>query len=240
MRRPLLLDAFCCQGGASRGYVDAGWRVVGVDKDFQPHYPFPFLQMDALEALRMLNAGGWLMFSQTDNAPTFVSLVDFDSVHASPPCQARTKAQKIQGNDHPNLIAPTRELLEATGLPYVIENVVPEDAETDPDPLIDPVMLCGAMFGRETYRHRLFETNWDLHVPEHPEHVAPNTKMGRPPRPGEYMHIVGNFSGADRAREIMGMPWATRDGLREAIPPAYTEYIGRQLIQQIDVLEAAA
>ena len=205
--RPKLLDLFCCQGGAGTGYAEAGFDVVGVDIDPQPRYPFEFHQADAIEYARAHGK-------------------EFDAIHASPPCQAHTNAQKIMGNDHPDLIEPTRELLLVLGKPFVIENVPLA-------PLIDPVELCGAMFGLETYRHRLFETNWELTAPEHPAHVARTTKMGRPPKPGEYMHVVGNFSGVDRGREVMGMPWANRDGLREAIPPTYTQHIGEQLLNQI-------
>lgn len=211
MSAPRLLDLFCCQGGAAKGYADAGFDVVGVDIAPQPRYPYPFHQRDAIEFARIHGS-------------------HFDVVHSSPPCQAHTNAQKLMGNDHPDLIAPTREVLIGLGKPFVIENVPGA-------PLIDPVELCGAMFGLETYRHRLFETNWCLTPPAHPEHVARTTKMGRPPRSGEFMHVVGNFSGVDRARGVMGMPWANRDGLREAIPPAYTEFIGRQLM---DVLAVTA
>lgn len=221
-----LLDLYCCQGGASRGYADAGYTVVGVDMDPQPRYPFPFLQMDALEALRALLRGEWLTFTRPDGVPVFGNLDTIGAIHASPPCQAHTKAWKINKREHPKLIAPTRELLIETGKPYVIENV--EEAR---DELIDPVMLCGETFELETYRHRLFETNWPMWTHEHLPHLARTTKMGRAYVPGEYMHIVGNFSGVDHARRIMGMPWANRDGLREAIPPAYTEFIGRQMLQ---------
>lgn len=219
MSRPRLLDLFCCQGGASRGYVDAGFEVVGVDIDPQPRYPYKFVQADAIQ-----------FFS--NHAHTF------QAWHASPPCQAHTNAQKIQGRAHLDLIPPTRRMFEEANayrarngfvpVPYVIENV-------PGSPLIDPVELCGAMFGLETYRHRLFETNWDLAAPDHPEHVARTTKMGRAPVDGEYMHIVGNFSGVEKGRAVMGMPWASRDGLREAIPPAYTEHIGRQLLAHLGV-----
>lgn len=202
-----LLDLFCCEGGASTGYAQAGFEVVGVDIAPQPRYPFEFHQADALYYLMAHGA-------------------EFDAVHASPPCQAHTRAQKIQGNEHPDLLAPTRFVLELWGGPYVIENVPGA-------PLIEPVELCGSMFGLSTYRHRLFETNWDLAVPEHPAHVARTTKMGRAPVEGEFMHIVGNFSGVDKGREVMEMPWASRDGLREAIPPAYTRWIGAQLMEQI-------
>lgn len=204
---PRLLDLFCGQGGASAGYVAAGFEVVGVDIDPQPRYPYEFHQGDALKYL----LEHWQ---------------EFDSFHASPPCQAWTNCQKIMGNEHPDFISATRAAFGLIGRPYVIENVPGA-------PLIEPVELCGAMFGLETYRHRLFESNVLLVAPEHPKHVARMTKMGRAPVPGEFMHIVGNFSGVDRGREVMGMAWATRDGLREAIPPAYSAWIGRQLLAHI-------
>lgn len=196
------------------GYVRAGFRVVGVDREPQPRYPFAFWCRDALFFLARFGRF-------------------FDAIHASPPCQAFTNAQKLQGNEHPNLIEPVRELLIELGKPYIIENVPGA-------PLDDPVELCGAMFGLGTYRHRLFETNWELAAPEHPEHTVRTTKMGRAPVEGEYMHIVGNFSGVARAREVMDMPWATRDGLREAIPPAYTEHIGGQLRAHLDNVRSVA
>lgn len=219
MSRPLLLDLFCCQGGASRGYVDAGFDVIGVDIAPQPRYPYDLIVGDAITVLRSLLSG------KVDPVVGY-ALDDIDAIHASPPCQAHTRAQKIRGNRHVDLVDVTRELLAQTGRPYVIENVPGA-------PLFDAVELCGGMFGLETYRHRLFETNWPLRVPSHPEHVARTTKMGRRPVDGEYMHIVGNFSGVDRARRVMNMPWASRDGLREAIPPAYTEYIGRQMMAHV-------
>jgi DNA (cytosine-5)-methyltransferase 1 len=204
-----LLDLFCCQGGAAEGYRRAGFTdIVGVDIVMQPRYPFQFVLHDALDYLRR-------------------HAHEFDAIHASPPCQKFTNAQKIMRREHPDLIAPVRELLDELGKLYVIENVPAA-------PLLDPVELCGAMFpGLATYRHRLFETNWPLTAPAHPEHRFKTTKMGRPPRPGEFMHVVGNFSGVTRARAAMGIDWMSRDGLREAIPPAYTEFIGQQLLAHI-------
>jgi DNA (cytosine-5)-methyltransferase 1 len=200
-----LLDLFCCQGGASVGYARAGFDVVGVDIDPQHRYPFEFHQADALK----------FVLEHHD---------EFDAFHASPPCQAHTNAQRIQGNDHPDFIPATRAVFELIGKPWVIENVPGA-------PLRNPVILCGPMFGLQTYRHRLFESSVPLTAPEHRSHDVPTTKMGRTPHPDEYMHVVGNFSGVARARDVMGMPWANRDGLREAIPPAYSEWIGSQLMK---------
>lgn len=213
--RPRALDLFCREGGVSMGLYLAGFDVVGVDIERFARYPFPFFQADAIAFVERFGAA-------------------FDFIWASPPCQAYSETQKLQGNEHPDLITPLRPLLEATGRPYVIENVKGA-------PLVEPVMLCGAMFpGLRTYRHRLFETNWGLHQPNHPEHVAPQTKMGRPPKDGEFIHVVGNFSGADAGRDAMGMPWATRDGLREAIPPEYAEWIGAQFLIREEALRDAA
>lgn len=204
MSKPRLLDLFCCQGGASVGYEAAGFEVVGVDIDPQPRYPLDFHQADALK---------WALEHHDE----------FDAFHASPPCQAWTNAQRIQGNDHEDFIAATRSLFKLIGKPWVIENV-------PGSPLRDPIMLCGPMFGLETYRHRLFESNLPIFAPLHQPHTVRNTKMGRAPEPDTYMQIVGNFTNVDKAREVMAMPWANRDGLREAIPPAYSEWVGRQII----------
>lgn len=213
-----VLDAFCCQGGAGMGYYLAGFDVLGVDKDPQPRYPFRFVQADAVEFIARHGRG-------------------FDFVHASPPCQAQSLTWKINKREHPRLIAPTRVALESTGRPWVIENVM--EARDD---LRDPVTLCGAAFGLRTYRHRCFEPGGGLTItpPPHPEHTAPNAKMGRPVAEGEFMHVVGNFSNVPLARSeaVMGMPWATRDGLREAIPPAYTRLIGRQAARQLHAAPA--
>jgi DNA (cytosine-5)-methyltransferase 1 len=208
--KPVHLDLFCCQGGASAGYEREGFAVLGVDVDPQPRYPFAFVQADAVEFLARY---GHL----------------FDSVSASPPCQAFTMAQRIQGNEHPDFITPTRKLLVELGRPWAMENVPGA-------PLEFPVTLCGAMFGLHTYRHRLFETGggFTFTAPEHPEHKAKNVKMGRPLRPGDFYHAVGNFTGVDYVRRDLDMPWATRDGLRECIPPAYSAYIGRQLLSLLN------
>lgn len=193
------------------GYHRAGFEVVGVDIDSQPRYPFEFHRADALE----------------------FPLAGFDAIHASPPCQQHTKAQKLQGNAHPDLIVPVRQLLKQAGVPYVIENVPGA-------PLENPVMLCGTMFGLRLYRHRLFETNFPFTAPLHGQHWLRQVKMGRPPGPQDILQPVGNFSGVQEARYAMEMPWASQAGLREAIPPAYTEYIGGQLMAAIEEARDAA
>ncbi|MET7823114.1 SAM-dependent methyltransferase [Streptomyces sp. NPDC005386] len=203
-RRPRLLDLFCCQGGAGKGYTDAGFDVTGVDQDPQPRYPYAFVQADAIAFVLAHGA-------------------EFDFIHASPPCQFDSDCQRIQGNTHPDLIAPTRAALEATGRPWVIENVggaLPK--------LAAPVLLCGPMFNLATYRHRFFEAGGGFTLPQpgHAEHRVPQAKMGRPIPPGHYGQFVGNFSGVDHARHVMGVPWMSRDGIRECIPPAYARWVG--------------
>ncbi|MFT9665740.1 DNA cytosine methyltransferase [Streptomyces rhizosphaericola] len=203
-----VLDLFCCQGGASMGYHRAGFDVTGIDLAPQPRYPFRFIQADAIDYVREHGA-------------------EFDFIHASPPCQRYSRAQKIQHREHPDLIAPTRAALEATGRPWVIENV--EEAHRE---LRTQVTLCAAAFGMRTYRHRLFETGgtFAFTPPHHPAHWAPLTKMGRPRAAGHFAHYVGNFSGVQEARTDMGVPWMNRDGIRECIPPAYTHHIATALL----------
>ncbi|MEU9960539.1 SAM-dependent methyltransferase [Streptomyces sp. NPDC050982] len=218
-RRPRLLDLFCKQGGAAKGYDDSGFDVTGVDKDLQPRYPFRFVQADAIAFV--LEHG-----------------TEFDFIHASPPCQFDSDCQRIRGNAHPDLIAPTRAALEATGRPWVMENVggaVPK--------LREPVMLCGPMVHLATYRHRFFETGggFTLVQPDHPEHTVPQAKMGRPIPPGWYGQFVGHFSGVPHARRVMNVPWMNRDGISECIPPAYAEHIGRAALTTLaPVLGVAA
>jgi DNA (cytosine-5)-methyltransferase 1 len=215
--RPRMLVCFCCQGGEAMGYHRAGWDVEGVDINPQPRFPFKFHQADAIEFVK-------------EHGHKYAAIV------GGPPCQAHTKAQRIQKREHPRLIAPFRQVLIASGKPYVIENV--EEAR---DELVDPQMLCGTQFGLKTDRHRLFETNWPLVVPEHHggTHFGQHTKMGRPWKPGTLYQAIGNFSGVEFVRQDLDVPWMNRDGIRECIPPVYAEYIGRQLLAHLTERVAA-
>lgn len=204
-----ILDAYCCQGGASAGYVTAGFEIVGVDLNPQSRYPYAFKKSDAVKFI--LEYGH-----------------EFDAIHASPPCQRFSKAQRIQGRKHPDLISATRDACRAIGVPYVIENV--EDARNE---LINPAMLCGQFFNLHTYRHRLFETSFPIEVPFHFAHPNRTIKMGRAVQPGDYYHAVGNFSGVPYIRKDMGVPWMNRDGIRECIPPLYAAFIGQQLAKHL-------
>jgi DNA (cytosine-5)-methyltransferase 1 len=202
--RPRLLDLFCCAGGAAMGYAQAGFDVVGVDLNPQPRYPFAFIQHDAMTLDRRF-------------------LRSFDAIHASPPCQAYTKAQRLRHREHPDLVKPVRDMLLAADVPFVIENV-------PGSPLRNPYTLCGGMFPElRVYRHRWFECSFPVWCMGHRPHAAPQVKMGRRVAEGEFIQVVGNFSGVEYARRAMGIDWMTRDELREAIPPAFTKHIGEQL-----------
>jgi DNA (cytosine-5)-methyltransferase 1 len=203
--KPWLLDLYCGAGGAAMGYYRAGFEIVGVDIAPQPHYPFRFIKADAIEYLRIYGHR-------------------FDCIHASPPCQRFSKTQRIYNLDHPDLIQLTRSAMPK--VPYVIENVPGA-------PLIKPVTLCGHFFKLGTYRHRLFESNVTLTPPPHQKHDRPLAKMGRAPRNSEMMHVVGHFSDINRASRAMGIWWMTRSEITQAIPPAYTEFIGKQLMVQL-------
>lgn len=209
--KPRLLDLFCGAGGCSRGYADAGFEVVGVDIEPQPNYPYEFRRDDALEFLR----------------ESLYAIDYYDAIHASPPCQAYSRTDKLNATQHPDLIAETRDLLRATGLPYVIENVKGA-------PLENPQLLEGQMFGLNTHRPRLFETSWGYEAPLLRPPPPRQTKMGRKTKPGEAMQVVGNFTGMEDAQRAMGIDWMSRKELAQAIPPAYTEHIGSYLMAHLE------
>jgi DNA (cytosine-5)-methyltransferase 1 len=216
-RKPRLLDLFCCAGGAGVGYSQVGFEVVGVDIKPQPNYPLPFIQADALTL-----------------DPEFVAL--FDAVHASPPCQSYSDLAKRNGNadEWPRLIEPVRAMLIRSGLPYVIENV--EGA-----PLISPVVLCGTMFPElRVLRHRLFEANFEIVPPLHGAHPKVHTfdrrksHFGKTNEWSDFVQVTGGGNCTlAAASQAMGIDWMTKGEINEAIPPAYTRFIGRQLLRHL-------
>ncbi len=199
-----MLDLFCGAGGCAVGYHRAGFDVTGVDIAPQPRYPFPFVQADALEYVAAHGR-------------------EFDVIHASPPCQAYSRTQRIHGKEYPDLLAATRRALEATGRPWVIENV--EEAP------LGGIVLCGTFFGLKVLRHRRFESSELLLCGYQCRHPKDNrcVQVGRPICAGQFVTVAGNISGVKLAGKAMGIDWMIRRELTQAIPPAYTEFIGRQL-----------
>lgn len=212
--RPRLLDLFCGAGGAAMGYHRAGWEVVGVDIEPQPHYPFKFWQGNALD---------WEYFGS------------FDAVHASPPCQEFTVYRNARPGAEPrwpNLIPQTRELLQRSGLPWVMENVPGA-------PMVNPIRLCGTSFGIPVRRHRLFESSFSMmSVPCDHARFTERRFPGSSNRPnGRTVCNVGEYRVPLAVqKECMEVDWdVTLHELSEAIPPCYTEHIGKQLIEALAV-----
>lgn len=225
-----LLDLFCGAGGAAVGYHRAGFtEIVGVDIKPQPHYPFTFVQADALEFVKSFGAG-------------------FDVIHASPPCQAYSYGRNynhlayVKRRAHLEMIEPTRKCLLKIGRAYVIENV---QGASRAMKFTMTLTLCGTSFGLRVQRHRLFESNYLLMLPQSPCRHAPmdirvrrkrcdyllayrdvvtakGVKVRRPP-----------FCPVSEGRKAMGIDWMTSAELGEAIPPAYTEFIGRQVLAHL-------
>ncbi|KKN60900.1 hypothetical protein LCGC14_0527710 [marine sediment metagenome] len=223
--KPKLLDLFCKAGGASVGYARAGFEVEGVDIEPQPNYPFKFYQADAL---------------------TF-PLEGYDAYAASPPCQddsIATQKWKNRGYVYPQLIEPTRQMLIKTGKPYAIENVTGAKRR-----LNNPILLCGLTFGLKVVRHRWFEVEPFILSPGHSSRqchgavtrqIAINDPAGHgmPGHTYRALTVAGHGGNSQSFRwqdwkEAMGIDWMTKQELTQAIPPAYTEYIGKYLIQAL-------
>ena len=206
--RPVLLDLYCGAGGAAMGYHRAGFEIVGVDIAAQRHYPFHFIQADALA----------------------FDLAGFDAIHASPPCQGYSRTRHLPwlaGSEYPLLIDATRARLQQAGVPYVIENVEDSPLERRPTLFgIHGVLLCGTMFDLPIYRHRPFESNVILRQPAHRPHahtIAAGRMFGRG---GD----ISTWERTIRMTQVMGCEWMTQKECGQAIPPAYTQHIGADLI----------
>jgi DNA (cytosine-5)-methyltransferase 1 len=208
-----LLDLFCGAGGASMGYFNAGFDVVGIDNKAHKDYPFVMVVADVM-----------------DLTPDY--LQQFDLIHASPPCQPFTSLMKLahaQGKqtNKPDLLEPTRRLLRSSGVNYIIENVPGA-------PLINPVQLCGSSFNLKVRRHRLFESYLKFKGSEC-DHKAQGRPIGVYGSMKDEIPNGGKTAiNVDEARNAMGINWAMKWGdLVEAIPPIYTEYLGKQALEQL-------
>ncbi|MDP2660855.1 MAG: hypothetical protein Q8R28_09010 [Dehalococcoidia bacterium] len=209
---PRILDLCCCAGGASVGLARAGWTVTGVDVEPQPHYPFRFLQGDAMN----------------------VDLAGYDAYWASPPCQRSSRCAHIPGRDmsaYPDLIGPLRERLIKTGKPFVIENV-------PGSPLENYLVLCGSMFGLKLRRHRWFECHPPLYFsPASCNHSGRSKPPGKGRSLGYYFAnaetnviVAGHLFNLRAGSSAMGINWMNCDEMAEAVPPVYAEYIGKHLL----------
>lgn len=209
-----LLDLYCSAGGAAMGYHRAGFEVIGVDKEPQPRYPFEFHQADALEYLAE-------------------HYREYDIIHASPPCQKYSRITRIiSKKKHPDLLPATINALEATGKPYIVENV--EGA-----PMENYFMLCGTMFGLKVFRHRLFVTKPTIFMSpmscNHYDRSSNGGRNGDQRHPeAQFITVTGSVHPISKARRAMGIDWMNRYELTQAIPPPYTEWIGRQMLSILE------
>ena len=225
-RKYKLLDLFCCAGGCAKGYYDAGFEVVGVDIVDRPNYPYEFIKADALEILKDIE---------------FIN--QFDAIHASPPCQCYSKLKYLSGDvekwekEHVDLVAQTRELLIKTGKPYIIENV-------EGSPLINPIKLCGSQFeNMYTQRPRLFESNMPLRNPSNPVVRHKTLNLGQGFAEDGYITVAGTRppKGMNEVQAKLyygfalgGIDWMSLEELTQAIPPVYTHFLGKQIIDLLD------
>ena len=225
-RKYKLLDCCCKAGGASMGYYNAGFEVVGVDIEPQPNYPFEFIRGDVLKILK---------------DDEFIS--QFSIITCSPPCQKYSRLKYLSGNvekwdeEHVDLVGPVRELLQKTGKPYVIENV-------SGAPLIDPITLYGSQFpNMYTQRPRLFESNIPLKAPDAPVVRHKTLKLGEGPAEDGYITVAGKKppKGMNEIQAKLyygfalgGIDWMSLEELTQAIPPIYCNFIGKQLIEYLD------
>ena len=222
MSKPVLLDLFCCEGGAAMGYHRAGFEVIGVDIKPQKRYPFAFVQADALNYLAELVKSGRIR--------------RFAAIHASPPCQEYSALKSLKTHTYPDLLAPTRDALMACGVPWIMENVATARMHHG-------VLICGTSLGLNVRRHRRFDSSHLLypagpcrHGPDNINVYGHNAWNYRP-RSEEWRRTYKRTNAKQcpvpkaQAAVAFEAPWMSLHGLAECVPPAYTEWLGRQLIQ---------
>lgn len=206
MTRPRLLDTFCGAGGCSVGYHRAGFDVVGVDNRPQKRYPYEFHQADALEFIAQHGH-------------------EFDVIHASPPCQAYSISARGTGRSYPDLLPTTRTALQATRRLWVIENVPGAPMRAD-------FTLCGCQFGLRLRRRRLFETSWHGFALLPPcQHLGPVPSVVGHGTPSWVRKALGYNPKLAELKQCMGIDWMTHNELSQAIPPAYTQWLGRSILE---------
>lgn len=222
MNKPKLLDLFSGAGGCTRGYQQAGFYVVGVDIKEQFRYVGEeFIQADVMEWLPAAIASGYVE--------------QFDVIHASPPCQAHSilgNMPNVDPESHDDLIEPARRLLKKIGKPYIIENVIGA-------PLESPIRLCGSSFGLRVQKHRLFELSHFVLAPPCQHYWQDSDPIYTVRNHGQHRktgvcYVFGNGTGkGDDWSGAMGINWMTRTELSQAIPPAYTRWLGNQLLEKL-------
>jgi len=251
--KPLLLDLFCCEGGCSEGYRQAGFDIIGNDifeEYSQKRYPFPSFKGDSIKLLERLLAGKAIEFGQFEGkdfvVKKVVKLSNISVITASPPCQhasvATSSIRKNDGKTYPHLIPPTRDLLIKTKLPYVIENVRGSD-------LHEPMELCGCMFDLKAVdtdgimlylqRARRFESNISLTAPKEHDHSLHEWVGGsyggarKDKYDAKFNRRGGYVPSIPVQQKLLGINWATQKAMFQSIPPAYTKFIGNQLLKNL-------
>lgn len=197
-----VLDLFCGAGAAAKGYNYAGFDIIGVDRVDQPNYPFEFHKMDAMEVA---------------SSKTLIKWLGIDVIHASPPCQGYSLNTRHMSNDMPRLIKPLREMLEKLNVIYVIENVPGAPLYGN-----KTITLCGTMFGKKVYRHRLFECNVPLDMY--------GLKCDHSIAPMNIYNSAARTPTKEWVKEVLGEePWMSQKEARQGVSPYFTEFIGLQL-----------
>lgn len=222
--KPVLFDLFCGAGGAGKGYQEMGFDIVGFDIEDHPNYPGIFHIADAMDVLiEVSETGSW-------------NGITPQAIHTSPPCQAYAQGGLREKSKFPRLIAPVRDLLIDIGVPYVIENVI--GAKRD---MVNPHLVCGSWFSLKVRRHRLFEASFPMpQIPcRHADQGTPIGVYGQHPDTKQFLRPNGKSRGLrastlEEGQAAMGIDWMDWRDLTEAIPPAYTRFVGHHLMRRVE------